>query len=93
MSGNEESRAGKNTLLYRLFEGELSAAAVADGCEPAMQHLRCDIWLTQKRYVVEVAKCSGEAGEAWDCHEVDVRIEEARADVVACAVDGDVGFW
>lgn len=79
----EEAGAWEDTLVDCLLEGELGAAAVADSGEAAVEHLGGDVGLAQEGDVVEVAKGHREAIEARDCDEVDVRVEEAWAYILA----------
>lgn len=90
VAGEEEPGAREESVVDGLLEGEEGPAAVTDGGEAAVQHLGADVGLAEDRDVVRVPKRLGEVAEPGYGHEVDVRIDQARAEIMALAVDDGV---
>lgn len=87
MAGNEEPRTRENAVFDRFFDGRVSASAVPHAGEAAVQHLRANVRLAEQADGFWISEGLGEFVEAWDGDEVDVAVDEAGAEVEACAVD------
>lgn len=85
--GDEQPRTGEDAVFDGFFDGRMGTSAVPHAGEAAMQHLRADVGLAQQADGFRVSEGLGEFVEAWDGDEVDVAVDEAGAEVEACAVD------
>ena len=87
VASQEQARAGEDTVLDGLAKGSQCAAAISNRCKAAMQHLGADVGLSEDGNVVGVAKGFRQVAEARHSHQVDVRVDQARGEEFASAID------